>query len=195
MAITQVVAVRADNGTEYNTVPPNKSEVAGGNGGSATRVTNTTLIDGVGVSRYNDAVFASTVINGNDSDPALMVGTFAYNNQKPVAKRVSETLSGVANSVLQSGAAQPSLIQSIHYIKVNTGSIVQGVRSRRLTSAIRAGKFNQFTGEFEAGYPVVAADTFDNDHAALPTRLVPGELTYKTNSLEPLNDDYKEKTG
>lgn len=194
MPITQVVAVRADNGSEYNTVPPNKSTVAGGNGGSGIRTgTVSNKLDNVAASRYDAGVFGSSVVDTNDVDSAG--GTLAYNNSKPIAKRVTTAINGSSNDVLVSGASQPALIHSIHYIKVCGMGCVQGVRSRRLTAAIRAGKFNEFTGEFEAGYPVVASDTFENDHAALPSRSSPGELTYMSSSLEPVNDDYKEKTG
>ena len=195
MAISQIVAIKT-NGSEYNTIPPNvKGSGAGGNGGSVAKASNTSLLDGVSVARYNSGVFGSTVINNNDADKAIDAGTFAYNNNKPVAKRYSVKLNTLNNSVLQSGASQPSLIQSIHYIKVCTMGCSDGVRTRRLTSAIRDNRFNLFTGEFEAGYPVVAADNFDQDNATRPTRTDPGSLTYKSSSVVPVNDSYKSKTG
>jgi hypothetical protein len=82
-----------------------------------------------------------------------------------------------------------------HYAKVCGMGCVDGVRTRKLTSAIRQNKFNIYTGEFDAGYPVVTVDTFAADDAAQPTRAVPGELTYKSSSLNPVNDVYKGKTG
>lgn len=195
MAISQVVAMKVD-GTTYNTVPPNaKGSGAGGNGGSVAKASNTNLLDGVEVSRYDAGVFGSTVVDNNDTDKALSAGTFAYNNQKPVAKRYSTTVNGLSNSFLQSGAAVPSLVQSIHYIKVCTMGCSDGVRTRQLTSAIRNNHFNLFTGQFDMGYPVVVADSFAQDNAARPTRAVPGSLTYKSSNLVPVNDVYKGKTG
>lgn len=195
MAISQVVALKV-NGDLYDTVPPNaKGSGAGGNGGAVARASNSSLLDSVQVSYYSSGVFGSTVLDLNDTDKAVSSGTFAYNNQKPVAKRYSTTINGTSNTVLQSGASVPSLVQSIHYIKVCTMGCSDGVRTRKLTSAIRQNKFNEYTGEFDAGYPVVSADNFSTDDAAQPSRAVPGELTYKTGAPNPVNDFYKEKTG
>lgn len=187
MPISQVVAARADNGNLYNNVPVNQSADAGGNGGSVAKASSTSLLDGVSVSRYNDVVFGSVVVDNDDANKALSTGTFAYDNESPIAKRVTTSLCGVNNSVLESGAAQPSLIQSIHKI--------QSVTTRKLTKAIRQNKFNEYNGEFDSGYPQVSVDTFLTDNAANPSRAVPGELTYKSGSPNPVNDDYKEKTG
>jgi hypothetical protein len=195
MAISQVVAAQT-NGNLYNTVPPNAAgSGAGGNGGSVAKASNTDLLDSVDVSRYNAGVFGSTVLDNNDADKALSAGTFAYNNQRPVAKKTTTTISGTANDFLVSCAAQPTLVQSIHYQKVQTMGYSQGVRTRRLTSAIREGKWNQYTGQFDSGYPVVDADIFENDNAALPTRDVPGVLTYKTGAPTSVTSNYSEKTG
>lgn len=200
MAISQVVAIKV-NGDTYNTIPPNVSgSGSGGNGGAVAKASNTNLLDGVTISRYDGGVFGSTALDNNDADKALSAGTFAYNNQKPVAKRITTAISGVSNSVLLSGAAQPSLVQSIHKIQVLGMGYAEGVRTRKLTSAIRAGKWNEYSGEFEAGYPQSSTDVFSlspsyEDVAANPTRAVPGKLTYKTSAPSLVNDSYKEKTG
>lgn len=195
MAISQVVALKV-NGDPYDTVPPNaKGSGAGGNGGSVAKASNTSLLDGVEVSHYDAGVFGSTVIDNSDSDKAVNAGTFAYNNQKPVAKRYSIKLNTLNNNVLQSGASQPTLVRSIHYMQICGEGCTDGVRTRRLTSAIRNNHFNLYSGQFDVGYPVVASDNFDQDDAARPTRSVPGALTYKSSSLVPVNDVYKGKTG
>lgn len=195
MAISQIVAVKV-NGDSYNTVPPNATgSGAGGNGGSVAKASNTSLLDGVSVAYYNSGVFGSTVVDNNDTDKAVVAGTFAYNNQNPVAKRLTTKLSGLDNTVLVSGANQPALVQSIHYMKACTMGCSDGVRTRRLTSAIRQNKWNEYTGEFETGYPVVAVDSFDLDDAARPSRIAPGGLTYKSSNIIPVNDNYKSKTG
>ena len=187
MAISQVVAAKAD-GNLYNTVPPNVTgSGAGGNGGSVAKASNSSLLDGVETSYYNAGVFGSTVLDNNTSDKALSAGIFAYNNSNPISKRVTTTLSTTSNDVLLSGASQPELIQSIHKIET--------VRTRKLTTAIRENRYNEFTGQFEAGYPQVAVDSFNSDSAANPSRTNPGKLTYKTSSASPVNDSYKEKTG
>lgn len=199
MAISQVVALKV-NGDAYNTVPPNAvGSGAGGNGGSVAKASNTDLLDGVQVSRYSAGVFGSTVLDNDDADKALSAGTFAYNNQKPVAKKVTTALSGVTNlnysMVLLSAAGIPNIIQSIHYQKVQTMGYNQGVRSRLLTSAIRAGKWNEYSGEFEIGYPAVQVDLWSEDQAALPSRTYPGRLHFKGSSPNPTYADYSKKTG
>lgn len=156
-------------------------------------------------------VFGSTVVNNDSADKALEDGVFAYDNEHPVAKKVTTTLSGVPNDFLRSGASAPGTIRSIHKLEV--------VRTRRLTQAIRLNKFNEYTGKFDPGYPQGSStpDDFYNistnslqatstDNAAEPTRDNPGELTYIGQSvsdgsttvsntiLVPKNDDYKPRT-
>lgn len=195
MAISQVVALKV-NGDAYNTIPPNvKGSGAGGNGGSVAKASSTDLVDGVSVTRYDAGVFGSSVVDTNDVEKVYGGGVLAYNNPGPIAKKLTTELNGSANDVLLSGAAQPALVQSIHYIKVCGMGCNDGVRTRQLTSAIRNNHFNLFTGQFDPGYPVVSADTFSTDDAARPTRDVPGEITYKTSSPNIVNDVYKKKTG
>lgn len=196
MAISQVVAMTVD-GTLYNTLPPNASgSAAGGNGGSVAKATSTSLLDGVEVSRYDAGVFGSTVVDTNNIEKSLGSGTLAYNNLKPIATRLPTRINGTNEApLILSACSAANLINSIHYIKVCTMGCAEGVRTRRLTSAIREGKFNEFTGEFDAGYPVVGVDTFGNDEAARPSREYPGRLRYKSSSLNPVYSDYKSKTG
>lgn len=186
MSLTQVVATDT-NGNEYNTVPTNLSTLVNRTGGAATKVSNTYQLDGVTTAYSNLGVFGSTVIDGDDADKALSAGVFAYNNESPIAKRVTDTLSTVSNDVLLSGAAQPSLVRSIHELEV--------LRTRRLTTAIRQNKWNEFTGEFDAGYPVVTVDTLATDNAANPTRAIPGLLNYKSSGPTIVSDNYSKKTG
>jgi hypothetical protein len=163
------------------------------NGGSVVNGGSTTMLDSVDLGYSDVGVFGSSVVDGTDTDKALSAGTFSFSNQRPVAKRVSSSLSGVSNTVLRSGASQPGLIRSIHKLEV--------LRTRRLTTAIRAGKWNIFKGAFlnnqdqTADNPTVATDSLASDNAATPTRDVPGELVYKTSAPVPVQDNYKAKTG
>jgi hypothetical protein len=163
------------------------------NGGSVVNGGSTTMLDSVDLGYSDVGVFGSSVVDGTDTDKALSAGTFSFSNQRPVAKKVSSSLSGVSNTVLRSGAGQPGLIRSIHKLEVLT--------TRRLTTAIRAGKWNIFKGAFlnnqnqTADNPTVATDSLASDNAATPTRDVPGELVYKTSAPVPVQDDYKAKTG
>ena len=192
MAISQVLAVQASGGAAYNTVPPNaKGSGAGGNGGAVTRggTVASGKLDNVAVSRYNAGVFGSTVLDNSWADEAVSAGTFAYNDPagKPIAKRYSATIGGVSNTVLRSGALVPENIRSIHKLET--------LRTQRITTAIRANKYNRYTGDWDAGFPANAVDSLNSDNAATPTRSAPGELTYKSGALVPVNDDYKAKNG
>lgn len=178
------------NGSSYS-VPPNaknsgavndRGTVARGGSVASGKLTN------VGVSRYNTDVFASTVIDNGWADKAVTGGVFAYNDKNGVAVRATSELAGVSNTALLSGSNVPSLIRSIHKLET--------LRTRRFTTAIRANKYNRYTGQFEAGYPVVATDSLATDTAATPSREVPGQLTYKLGQPVPVsNNDYKAKTG
>jgi hypothetical protein len=145
-------------------------------------------------------VFGSTVVPASSTvndyaTKAVSGGDFRYNNQSPVAKRVSSTIGGVSNTVLRSGALVPSLVASINRLRVKNGSnvLVDGVRTRRDTTAIRAGQFNLYTGKF-ASEPTVAADTYVSDVAAAPTRSAPGRLVFRTGAKVPVLSTYAAKT-
>lgn len=173
------MAIRQVNG---DPVTANSTKNSGGsvvNGGTSV------ILDNVGLGYYDVGVFGTRVIDGNDTDKALDAGTFSYDNQKPIAKRVTEELSDVENTFLQSGAAVPENVRSIHKLET--------LRTRRYTTAIREGQFNIYTGKFDPAV-TVAVDALENDDAATPSRSVPGELVYKTSAPVPVMDEYKPKT-
>jgi hypothetical protein len=186
------------NGVNY-TIPPNRSNSgAGGNGGASTKIGSgsSNLLDNVVVSYENLGVFGSTVLDNDVSDKALASGVFAYDNESPIAKKLTTTLSTVNNTVLRSGACQPALIRSIHR--------QEKVTSTRFATAFRAGYFSLYTGKYTTT-PTTATDPFwdigagatsstSTDQAATPTREVPGELVYKLGKPEPVLVDYEEKT-
>jgi len=155
------------------------------NGGSVVNGGTTTVLDSVSLG--SSYAMGTLPIDGTDTEKSVSAGDFAYDNARPVAQRYTTALAGVANTALQSGASVPDQIRSIHKLEV--------LRTRRLTTAIRANKYNRYTGAFDGGFPVVAVDSLSNDDAATPTRSVPGELTYKTGALVPVNDEYSPKTG
>ena len=184
MSLSQVVAATT-SGALYNTVPPNKSTLVN-NKGAAAKVSTSSLLVGVATAREDVGVFGSTVIDNNDSEKALSAGVFAYDNESPIAKRVTVSLSTVSNDYLLSGAADPTERRSIHKLEV--------LRSRLATTAIREGRWNEYTGEYDPGYPLVVTDPLSTDNAATPTRAVPGTLVYAgQSSVSTVN--YSEKTG
>lgn len=187
MPLSQVVAATT-TGALYDIVPPNKSILVDNDGGAASKITSTTSADmvGVAVARENVGVFGSTVVDGVNTDKALTAGTFAYDNESPVAKRVTQSLSTVTNNYLLSGAADPVQRRSIHKLEV--------LRTRKTTTAIREGYWNEFTGEFDPGYPLNVVDTLESDNAANPNRAVPGRVVFAgQSSVSTVN--YSEKTG
>lgn len=145
-------------------------------GAELLSVTTTTPMTGI---------FGSTVVNDSKVDPALTGGAFAFNNNRPVAKKTTTSLAGVSNTVLRSGALVPSQIRTVNKI--------ENVRTRREVTAIKAGKYNLITNTWESGYPVVAVDSLGADAAASPTASVPGTLVYSMGK-NPVVKDYSSKT-
>jgi hypothetical protein len=128
-------------GVDY-TIPPNvNASGANSNHGAAARVgSGTTLLDNVSVSRAQNDVFGSTVVDGNDTDEALSASIISYNNQKPVAMRYSSTISGQDNTVLRSGANAPSLLKS--------PSARMAYKVSKIATAYRKGYWSQYSGKF-----------------------------------------------
>ena len=146
MSLYQIVAATT-SGVVYDLVPPNKSSSVRNNAGSATSITSTisTNMNGVSTATSNIDVFGSTVIDKDDTDKSLNAGVFAYDNEEPVAKRVTSSLSTVSNTYLISGAADPNQRRSPHK--------VESIRTTLIATAIREGYWNEYIGEFDAGYP------------------------------------------
>lgn len=155
------------------------------NSGSVINGGSTVVLKAVKLGYDDVGVFGTKVVEGKETAKALSAGTFSYANKKPIAKKVSTSLSGVNNDVLKSGAARPELVNSIHKI--------QAFRTRRQSVAFVSGNWNMFTGKF-ATDPVVAVDTLQQDVAANPTRDVPGSLQYMSGGKTPKQDTYKKKT-
>jgi hypothetical protein len=45
--------------------------------------------------------YGSIVIDTNNIDPSINEGVFAYNNNKPVASRLTDSLAGLSNNILK----------------------------------------------------------------------------------------------
>lgn len=144
-----------------------------------------TKFEAVGVTTPVTGIFGSKVVDGSTVDPALSAGTFANNNNRPVAKKTTTSLAGVSNTVLRSGALVPSQIRKVNKIET--------VRTRKEITAIRAGKYNLVTNTWEEGYPVVATDSLGTDDAASPTSSVPGTLVYSMGK-NTVSQNYSSKT-
>lgn len=143
---------------------------------------STTLTDRP-VKGVDVGVYASVVVDGVDTDPSLAGGVFAYNDQKPVAKRITTSLATVSNKVLRSGAAVPSLQTEINKL--------EGIITNKTSTAFRAGNFNLYTGKYSS--ITTATDSFGNDVEARVTRSAPGRLVYLLGKA-PVRTGYKAKT-
>lgn len=154
----------------------------------------------------------TTVVGADDfdTDKAFVTGTGSISFRKSqgninfmtagkyVMRRVTDELAGVANTNLRSGGVSPSFRRSIHK--------VESIYTRKVATAIRAGKWNIYSGTYSSPQPTNAEEGIANiagstvtdgtaDHAATPTRAIPGELVYKEPKLTPVQDDYKAITG
>jgi len=181
------------NGSAY-TLPPNVTGSGAKNkGGSTTRGGSLAsgLLSNVSVTRYNAGVFGSTVIEDSVTvkdyaGKALTAGTFRYSARTPITALVTTTLAGVASTALRNASNVPSLTRSIHKLET--------LRTRRVTTAIRAGTWNIVTGTFSSA-PTVAVDSLGTDNASIPSRTSPGDLVYVRGGVPVRNNDYKAKTG
>lgn len=181
------------------TVPPNVNGSGAVNGGGvSTRVNSTSLLRSVAVSKDTTGVFASTVVDGADTDPAVSGGVFAYNHDKPITARVTTKLAGLNSSVLSNTSNDPAQLRSIN--KRET------IKSNGVATAIRAGYWNLYTGEWSTnptpvtvnltGTPTTNQAQAGTDVAANPSRSAPGDLVFRTGAKLPVrNYDYKAKNG
>jgi hypothetical protein len=109
---------------------------------------------------------------------------------KYIIRKVTDEIAGISNKVLFSGGSDGGAIgrKSIHNFKLAFGT-------RRLSTAIRANKWNEATGTWDSGFPTTDTDTFGSDHVATVSRSAPGEFTYRNGAKLPILDDYEAKTG
>lgn len=162
---------------------PNKAKNNGGqilaNGTTISQNFETTP-----VKSYQTTSFASTVTNSNDVSRAVNTASLPYNNNSPIAKKLTSKITGRDNTVLMAGALRPELLDSINDIS--------SIRTVRTTAAIRAGNFNLYTGKFSVA-PTVSLDDFGTDFAATVYRLYTGSLRYKIGS-STTQTNYSKKT-
>lgn len=115
-------------------------------------------------------------------------GTFAYTMVpgKFVGMRYSDqTVSGVSKATLETGTGDFGIKRSINRI--------ENTYRYHITA------WDYVTGAATKGGNAGDSVSFGNDHAARPTRAVPGELVYTdthmTKGTVPTQADYDEKTG
>lgn len=161
--------------------------VYGGAANTAGAITNVPDLSIV-ASRFvktngNGPVITTNVIQKADTNGSFGVMTAG----SYVIRGVTDTLAGVSKTALLSGGSCP--ISGYRPINWKTNR-----RTYHITS------WNYVTGAATKG--AATNDDFGADHAATPTRAIPGELTITDHGLAntgalsvPLNTDYEAKTG
>lgn len=175
------------SGSDYTTPPNLTGSGSVNNGGTSTRITSTSLLRNVAVSKDNTGVFGSTVIDGDDTDKPIAGGTIAHNHVKPISQKITTEIAGQSTSILSNSANNPAQLRSINKR--------EDYRSPGTATAIRAGYFNLYTGTFSTS-PTPVSETPGTDTAATVTRSSPGDLVFRTGAKLPVRtQDYKSKTG
>lgn len=176
---TRTAKTRANAGGNNGGAIMNGGNIAANSAITATNIT----ADGDNlVSKTNNVgVFGSTPVVNSAINTASFINIEVGN-----INNITETL----NTLYQD--PRPDLTKSIH--KTETS------RTLQYTTAFRDGYYNMFTGKFFVD-PTVQVDTFAADHAARPSREVPGELAFMYGAKNPTNTadgtdvDYGRKTG
>ena len=178
--------------------------------GNSTSDTLSNLDPGTKIGQFHGTkvVIPAGVATQGGPTGILAAGNFATMTAGAyVMKRVTTELAGISNTFLQSGAAYPGGLRSIHKLET--------VRTTQVATAIRAGYWNIFSGTFSSG-PNSTEDAttpstnnqlsaFDQqagtgatsgvlDAAANPTQAIPGELVITEGDPLPTLADYSART-
>lgn len=156
------------------------------NGSSASNVVENVKTVRPVVDAFGSKVVEDSVTEKDYAGKAVSAGTFAHNHVKPISSLVTTELAGVDTNAIKTPGNDGDIIRSINKVEDN--------KSVLFTTALRANKYNRVTGKWDSGYPAAQTISFASDEAANPTLSVPGELTYRTGSKVPVNDNYKNKT-
>ena len=160
-----------------------------GLGADATNMKN------VSRGRREQPSFASTVIDGAQTDKDVSGGTFAFDNNRGVIRRVNTT---VAN-----GVTAPAEIQSASTAVDNRRKFHSNETDRfsNIGSGLRNGSWNIVSGVFDPALTGVVTNFHSADgggtidEAVADVRSRPGQLVYRDGSGTPVTDDYEAKNG
>ena len=153
------------------------------NGGTAINVGASSVLDTRSLGTADIGVFGSVVVSGVNTEKALNSGVFAYDSNGVIV-RVTDSLATVSNDFLVSASDSVEDARSIHQIS--------GIYIDTLTSAIRDGAWNAYSGEFDPSVSGILL-SFGEDAAANPTRAVPGELYFLAGAKTPVTGTYSSK--
>jgi hypothetical protein len=155
--------------------------------------------DRMSSSNFGEGGDFTTVISGaGGATSAMHAGTFNQTAQYANIVRATTTIAGVSNNALLFGSSDSANEPSIKQLAV--------MRITEYKKAVVANKWNEYSGAWDSGYPVVSTSgawnidgSVDNagtlkasgtDVAANPTSAVPGKLTYNIGNPVPTNDNY-----
>jgi hypothetical protein len=146
------------------------------NGGAGINLGSSNNLANKSSGQNNDRV-GSIVSNTSEIDPALSNGIFAFDNNRPVGKKITDSLASVNNDYLLSGAAEPGLIRSINSI--------EEIRTRQFTSSVRNKTYDYVNNVFEEGFPVLQLDDLGDDYGG---RF--GAVAFKIGKSSPVTEYY-----
>ena len=157
---------------------------ADNNGGSVLSPNiSSDVLNDVAPNAGSNLAYTSGPKDGANTDKATVSGTFAKNTDSLLAMRSNALVNAVL--VFRNASIYPAYVRSINYLEGRTTS--------KVATAIRAGKYNIYTGQFDVGFPASASDDFGNDTAARSSFAVPGSLTFMVNSKHITTQNYPAK--
>jgi hypothetical protein len=129
------------------------------NGGTAKGVNSSSVLDNLSVaSTRTEKELPSTEIYAASAD-SLEFTNFHTGNT-PVAKQITSDLFG----------SDPSLLNGVHS-RVGTATVSQ------FTKALRSNRFNEYTGEWQLGYPQSTSETYGTADSAATGA---GNISYRS---------------
>lgn len=129
------------------------------NGGTAKGVNTSSVLDNLGVaSETVDKKLPSTDVYAASAD-SLQLDNFHTGNT-PVARQITSNLF----------AGDPDSANGVH-VRLGTGTV------SKFTTALRSNRFNEYTGEWQLGYPQSDSETYGTaDSGAIGA----GSVSYKS---------------
>lgn len=124
-----------------------------------------------------NTIINNVAIDGKDTDPIIFNGIFNNNAQKSIIKTATDSLAGVPNNYLVSGASNSSAIS----VSRNVSSMI----TSKVSSAIIANKYDIISNMFTADFPVITNDIFGSFKNNLIVHIGnPIPITFNTNTSE-----------
>lgn len=145
-----------------------------------------TLMDDAVITSYGAKVALSSGSTGSSGNLGTYnsMTNFAYNMVagRYIMKKSHSYTNGSSDSTLNTGAS-------------DFGHVPAAIESTRVYGSGVDQSFDIYTGSLTKGDSAGRTASFGTDEAFDPSDAVPGELAYKTGALEPVQDEYKPRTG